>query len=72
MKLATWKCRSFYSAGSLKAAARELAMYKLGEVSVQEVRWDNMGKIKAGFYDFFYRKEMKIINWEQVFLYSVE
>jgi len=28
MKLGTWNVRSFYRAGSLKAAARELAIYK--------------------------------------------
>ena len=30
-----------YRAGSLTAAARELARYKLDLVGVQEVRWDN-------------------------------
>ena len=40
MKLGTWNVRSFYRAGSLKAAARELARYKLDVVGVQEVRWD--------------------------------
>jgi len=59
MKIGTWNIRS---AGSLKAAARELARYKLDVVGAQEVRWDN---ISTG-------KEMKIINWEQVFLYTVE
>jgi len=34
MKLATWKVRSFYRAGSFKAAARELARYKLDVVGV--------------------------------------
>jgi len=29
MKLGTWNVRSYYRAGSLKAAARELARYKL-------------------------------------------
>ena len=38
MKLDTWNFRSFYRAGSLKAAARELARYKiLGWISR---RWD--------------------------------
>jgi len=64
--------RSLYRAGSLKAAARELARYKLDVVGVQEVRWDKGGTVRTGDYDFFYGKEMKIINWEQVFLYIVE
>jgi hypothetical protein len=29
MKIGTWNVRSFYRAGSLKAAVRELARYKL-------------------------------------------
>jgi len=32
MKLGTWNVRNFYRAGSLKAAARELARYKLDVV----------------------------------------
>ena len=41
---------------SLKAAARELARYKLDVVGVQEVRWDSGGTVRAGDYDFFYGK----------------
>jgi len=40
MRFGTWNFRSLYRAGSLRAAARELARYKLGLVVVQEVRWD--------------------------------
>ena len=56
MKLGTWNVRSFYRAGSLKAAARELARYKLDVVGVQEVRWDKEGTVRAGNYNFFYGK----------------
>jgi len=39
---------------------------------VQEVRWDKGGTVRAGDYDFFFTgKEMKIVNWEQIFLYIV-
>jgi len=38
MKIGTWNVRSLYWAESLKAAARELARYKLDVVGVQEVR----------------------------------
>jgi len=31
MKVGTWNVRSFYRAGSLKAAARELTRYTTGE-----------------------------------------
>jgi exonuclease III len=51
-KLSTWNVRSLYSAGSLTAAARELARYKLGLVCVQEVRWDKGGTVRAGDYNF--------------------
>ena len=56
MKLGTWNVRSIYRAGSLKAAARELARYKLDVVGVQEVRWDKGGTVRAGDYNFFYGK----------------
>jgi hypothetical protein len=40
MRFGTWNVRSLFRAGSLTAAARELARYKL--VDVQEVRWDKL------------------------------
>jgi len=48
LRLGTWNVRSLYRAGSLKAAARELARYKLDLVGVQEVRWDRGGTVRAG------------------------
>ena len=56
IRVGTWNVRSLYRAGSLKAAARELARYKLDVVGVQEVRWDKGGTVRAGDYDFFYGK----------------
>ena len=38
------------------AAARELARYKLDLVGVQELRWDKVGTVRAGDYNFFYGK----------------
>jgi len=35
---------------------RELEKYKLDVVGVQKVRWDKGGTVRAGDYDFFYRK----------------
>ena len=52
--------------------ARKLARYKLDLVGVQEVRWGKEGTVKAGDYSFFYGKKMKIISWEQGFLYITE
>ena len=54
--LGTWNVRNLYRAGSLTAAARELARYKFDLVGVQEVRWDKGGIVKAGDYNFFYGK----------------
>ena len=54
MKIGNWNVRSLYRAGSLKAAARELARYTLDVVGVQEVRWDKGGTVRTGDYDFFY------------------
>ena len=54
--LGTWNVRSLYRAGALKAAARELARYKLDVVGVQEVRWDTGRTVRAGDYNFFYGK----------------
>ena len=53
IKLGTWNVRSLYRAGSLKAAARELARYRLDVVGVQEVSWDQEGTVRAGNYNFF-------------------
>ena len=52
--LGTWKVRSLYRAGALKAAARELARYKLDLEGAQEVRWDKGGTVRAGDYNFLY------------------
>jgi len=52
MKIGTWNFRSLYRTGSLKAAARELARYKLDVVGVQEVRWDKGGTVRERDYDF--------------------
>ena len=68
--LGTQNVRSLFRAGSLKAAARELARYKLDLVGVQEVRWDKGGTIRAGDYNLSMVREMKIISWEQDFLYT--
>jgi hypothetical protein len=55
--LGTWNVRSLYRAGSLTAAAREFARYKLNLVGVHEVRWD-----KQGIIVFSTGKEIKIIS----------
>jgi hypothetical protein len=55
-RFGTWNVRSLYRAGSIIAAARELARYKLDLVGVQKVRWDKYGSVKAGEYSCFYGK----------------
>jgi len=72
MRFGTWNVRSLYRSVSLPTVARVLAVYKLGLVGVQEVRWDKGGTLRAGDYVFTMAKEAKIINWEQDFLYITE
>jgi len=72
MRFGTWNVRNLYRAGSFTAAARELARYKLDIVGVQEVRWGREGTVRAEDYNFFCGKEMRIIDWEQDFLYTTE
>ena len=54
MRFGIWNVRGLYRVGSLTAAARELASYKLHLVGVQEVRWDKGVTVRAGDYNFFY------------------
>jgi hypothetical protein len=55
-KSGTSKVRSLYRAGSLTAAARELARYKLDVVGVQEVRWEKGGTVRERIILFFMEK----------------
>jgi len=55
-EIGTWDARSLYRSGSLTTVARELSICKLDLVSVQEVRWDKGGTVRAGDYIFFYGK----------------
>jgi len=52
MRFNTWNVRSLYRAGSLTAAAWELARYKLNLVGEQEVRWDKGVTVRTGDYNF--------------------
>jgi len=70
--LGTWNIRSLYRAGSLTAAARELARYKLDLAKIEEVRWDKGGTVRAGDYSFFYGKGNENHQLEQDFLYTKE
>ena len=59
MRVGTWDVGSLYRTGSLTAAARDLARYKLDLVCVQEVRWDKGGTVRAGDYNFFQWKRKR-------------
>ena len=57
-----------YKAGSLTAAARELARYELDLVSVQEVRRDKGGMVRAGDYNFFlWKRKQKLSLGNKIF-----
>jgi len=59
MKFGTWNVMSLLWAGSLTAAAGELARYTIDLVGVEEVRWDKGGMVRAGVYSFFCEKANK-------------
>ena len=54
MRFGTWNVWILYKSGSLTTVVRKLARYKLNLVSVQEVRWDKGGTVRAGDYIFSY------------------
>ena len=54
MRFGTWNVGSLYRSGSLTAATRELARYKLDLVGVQKFRWDKGGTVNAGNYIFVF------------------
>jgi hypothetical protein len=67
LRFDTWKVTNLCRAGSLLAAARELATYKLYLVGVQEVRLDKGSTVRARVYNFFYGKGNENHHWEQGF-----
>jgi exonuclease III len=61
MRFATWNVGSLYRAGSLAAAAKELARYKLDFVGVQEFRRDKGSRLRAGDFLFFlWKRKLKL------------
>jgi hypothetical protein len=65
-----WNVRSLHRVHSLTAAATEYAQHKLVLKGMQEIRWDKGGIVCAQDYKFLMEREMKIITWEQDFLYT--
>jgi len=61
-----------HRSGSLTAAAKELARYKLDLVGVQEVRWDKGGTVRAVGYIFSYGKGNKNHQSGTSFLCTIE
>jgi hypothetical protein len=52
MGFGAWNVRSLYRGGSLTAAAKKLATYKLDLVGVQKFRWDREGTVRARAFYF--------------------
>jgi len=59
MRFGTWNVRTRYRAGSLRAAAKELARNKLDLVGAQEVRWEKGGTVRAENLNFFLWKRRR-------------
>jgi hypothetical protein len=56
MRFGIWNIQSFYGAGFLKTASKELSNYNLDLMGLQEVRQDRSGTEPAEKYTFFYGK----------------
>jgi hypothetical protein len=69
MRFGRWSVRSLCSAGSLTAVAREWARYKLDLVGVQEVRWDKGATIRAGDYNFLWKRKRKSSIENRIFVH---
>ena len=73
MRFVTRKFKSLYRADPPRAAARELARYKLDSLSVQGVRWDREGRVRAADFNFFPWKRKTISSvGNRNFLYTTE
>jgi hypothetical protein len=57
MRFGTWDIRIMYRVGSLMADSRELSIFKLDLVGVQEVRWEGSGTEPAGNTHFSMERE---------------
>jgi exonuclease III len=56
MTFGTWNVRNLCRVDAIKSGVRELEMYKLDLVGVQEVRWEGEGYQTADNCTFFYGK----------------
>jgi endonuclease/exonuclease/phosphatase family metal-dependent hydrolase len=59
MRFGTWNIGRLYGSGTLTTVAREISMYKLDIVGVQEVMWDNGGTVTTVDYTFFLCKKKR-------------
>jgi len=57
MRFGTWNIMRLYRAGSFTAAVRELVRYKLDLVGVQEIRWDKRCTVRAGDFNFLWKRK---------------
>ena len=57
MRVGTWNVTSLYMARSLTATDREVAIYKLHLVGVQEIRWEKGDRVRERDYNFLWKRK---------------
>ena len=72
MTFGAWTVMNPYMTGSFITVTRELARYKLALVSVQEVRWDKGGTVRAGDYIAFCGQGNENHHLATGFSYTIE
>jgi len=72
MRFGTWNVKRLYRAGSLTAAVRKVARYKLNWWVCRGLGGTEGDCKSRGLYFFSMEKESKIINREQEIVYTTE
>ena len=62
-----WNVNSLYVSGSLTAVARELAVFKLNLLGLQEAKWEKGGTVQARNYIFLWKRKGKSSTGNRIF-----